>query len=551
MENIMKKHFLPLFILLFPLLLSAAAPKITGLKHDSSRGKTIISWSNIPAKCGVVVFRSNRKLDQNGIFFAEKFFFDAGRSSGEVTVKGSGVYYYRISAINAGRRRVGQLSAEHRIDEKDQSVPLVPEVQMRQSGGKIIFSVKHPSGSDAAKTVLLGKDQVKGKPVVIAEFPAKQKEVTLPASFTGNFVSVTSADSSGNRAPDGRWFFCGNKMNLGISSDRRISKNRDVKLETRYFLTGKPGRVSFTIRNNGRLKGQADAVIKVTEKGGTPREVLRKKLPVIAPGGKTELVLQYTPKVSGAIKMELDFSSVADADNRDNRLALELHSTARPVYFFWYGGNVMDLEYANCAAVAASDIAEFTRRGGKPLVITGRTKSPSGNHYWDAISRSGYHGMQLDEIGGTIKGEDFMPAVYDLKKKHPETFVAVWNIGPYIRPAIRDALKKRKFELIMCEIYFSDVPDSKRPAELESLRSKVQTIVKNGGAENVIVGLATKSNYRGWNSTPVRQAEFVAQQIKVVRETAPMMPGIAFFSSDNDPAFLKKVDEACKKYFLE
>ena len=144
-----------------------------------------------------------------------------------------------------------------------------------------------------------------------------------------------------------------------------------------------------------------------------------------------------------------------------------------------------------------------------------------------------------------------MPAVYDLKKKHPETFIAVWNIGPYIRPAIRDGLKKRKFELIMCELYFTDVPDKLRQQKLDSLRSKVRTIVKPGGAENAIVGLATKANYRGWNSSPARQAEFVAQQIKVVRETAPEMPGIAFFSSDNDPEFLKLVDEACKKYFLE
>ncbi len=544
------KFFFPAALAL-PLLLSAAAPEITGLKHDAATGRTVLSWNNIPAKHGVVVFRSSRKLDSNGMFFAEKYYFDPGTRSGEVVSKGSGRFYYKISAINSGRRRSGELSAEKQLVEKDRTAPPPPEVKFNQSKGKLIFSIKHPSGSDAAKTVLLGKDSANGKERFISEFPAKQKEIVLPGAFRGSYAAVTSQDSSGNRAAVKNWFFCGNKMNLSISTARRISQNRDVTLENRYFLTGKPGKISFTIRNLGRLAGNAEAVVKVTEKNRAAREIFRKKLPSVAPGAETELQIKYTPKVSGAVKMELDFTSPLDADNQDNRLTLTLHSTVRPVYFLWYGGNVMDLEYANCAAVAASDIKEFTRRGGKPLVITGRTRSASGNHYWEAISRSGYHGMQLDEIGGTIKGEDFMPAVYDLKKKHPETFIAVWNIGPYIRPAIRDGLKKRKFELIMCELYFTDVPDKLRQQELDSLRSKVRTIVKNGGAENAIVGLATKANYRGWNSSPARQAEFVAQQIKVVRETAPEMPGIAFFSSDNDPEFLKLVDEACKKYFLE
>ena len=38
---------------------------------------------------------------------------------------------------------------------------------------------------------------------------------------------------------------------------------------------------------------------------------------------------------------------------------------------------------------------------------------------------------------------------------------------------------------------------------------------------------------------------------KYVREILPMTPGIAFYSSSADVELLKKVDQMCKKYFLE
>ena len=537
-------------ILLLPLLL-AGAPEITELKHDAATGKTRIAWSNIPADHSVAVFRSSRALDRNGLFFAEKHYFDAGKNEGEIIVRGSGKFHYRISAINSGRRRVGDLSAERELEETDRTAPPPPEVRLKRTGDKIVFTVKNPAGSDAAKILLLGGSQADGPMKTVAVFPAKKSEIEVPASFAENYAAVTVADSSGNRAPETRRFFCGRKMDLNIASEPRISRNRDIRLENRYFITGKPGRITFTVRNNGGAQGSAEAVVSITEKGRARRELCRRKLPDLAPGAEAQIQLEYTPSVPGVALLELDFSSPEDADNRDNRLSLELHSTSRPVYFLWYGGNVMDLEYANCAAVAPSDLPEFVRRGCRGLVITSRTKAGSGDHYWKTISRSGYEGMQLDEIGGDLKSEEFLPAVFDLKKKHPETFAALWHIGPYIRPAVRSSLRERKFDLIICELYYTDVSDDKREAELRSLRSKVEHIVKNGDAENVIIGLATKKLYRGWDSSPLRQAEFLEQQIKVVRETAPMMPGIAFFSSDNDPVFLQKVDELCKKYYLE
>ena len=52
-------------------------------------------------------------------------------------------------------------------------------------------------------------------------------------------------------------------------------------------------------------------------------------------------------------------------------------------------------------------------------------------------------------------------------------------------------------------------------------------------------------------ATAEEQADFIVEQIKVIRKVAPQMPGIAFFSSKAHPEVLKKADEACRKYFLE
>ena len=71
-------RFYPIALLLAaPSMLLGADPEITGLTHDKTSGRTTVKWQNINAKNGVVVYRSDRKLQGDELFFAQKFIFPA------------------------------------------------------------------------------------------------------------------------------------------------------------------------------------------------------------------------------------------------------------------------------------------------------------------------------------------------------------------------------------------------------------------------------------------------------------------------------------------
>ena len=120
-----------------------------------------------------------------------------------------------------------------------------------------------------------------------------------------------------------------------------------------------------------------------------------------------------------------------------------------------------------------------------------------------------------------------------------------------MQPEVIQALKERKIDFIMPEIYYSDGTPEERRKSLKSLRGRLEKLRKTGVAEYMLVGLGSHRNYLGWEGSPAKHAEFIEEQIKLVREILPMSPGIAFYSSAADVVLLKKVDAMCRKYFLE
>ncbi len=534
---------------LAPLL--APAVEFESITHDKTTGKTTVKWSKVDTKNSVVVFRNDRSITGDEHFFAEKHIFPAGSTQGVISADGSGKFFYRLAELTPFRRISGKLSAEKSIEEFDRSTPATAEYTFERKQYDVIFKLTRPAEENAAKLLVLTCQTAGSAVKTIAEAPAAAGEIAVAVDKLQNFAALAVADKSGKYAMPETWYFCGNQPDISINTSPLIVKNKDVVLSDRIMTVGEKSTVSFTFRNNGSTSGKVTAVVTATDNSGSTLELLRQDAGEVAPDGKKVVTVEYTPRKAGKIIFALELQTPDDVNKTNNRLTLELYATAKKIYFLWYGGNVMELEYANYASVHSDDLAEFTRRGGKNLATTSRTENKSGEAYYNRVKSSRAVGMQLDEIGGNLKATRFLPAIVDFEKRHPELLSAVWHIGNSPQKEVIEALKKREIDLIMPEIYFTDGTAKERAKALKSLRGRLEKLRKTGVAEYMLIGLGTHRNYLGWGGSPAKHAEFIEEQIKLVREILPMTPGIAFYSSSADVDLLKKVDQMCKKYFLE
>ncbi len=540
-----------LFLLAISLPFLTAGAEITGLSHDKESGRTTVQWSGIDPKNGVVVYRSDRKLEGDELFFAEKYIFQSGSKQGIITARNSGKHYYRIAELTPYRKVAGKLSAEQTVMEFDRTPPPAISCKLEREGKKAALKLLAVPTEDVEKILLL-TCEAPGKPVkTVAGAAAKSLQaLALPDDLSQGYVALTAADRAGNYLMPSRWLYCGSRPDFSINGSALVSQNKDVRLSDRYMTVGKKSVLSFTVSNNGGASGNAVIAIKVTNKAGSVQELLQKSINIAA--GEQEVVsVNYTPEKAGKVMLELVIKSANDVNTVNNVLKLPLYTTLKPFYVMWYGGNVMDLEYANYASVHENDREEFIRRGGKNLSTASRTTDKSGEDYYKRIKAAGAVGMQLDEIGGRLKATRFLPAIIDLESRHPELLSAVWHIGYSPQKEVIQALKERKIDLIMPEIYYKDGSPEEQQKALKSLRSRLEKLRQTGVAQYMLIGLGTHRNYLGWGGSPDKHAKFIEEQIKLVREVLPMSPGIAFYSSEADTSFLKQVDEMCRKYFLE
>ena len=532
------------------MLLAGGNIQITGLQHDKASGKTTVKWSGAKPENGVVVYRSDRTLTGDELFFAEKHIFPAGTAQGIVSANTSGKVFYRVAELTPYRRVTGQLSAEKSVEELDKTPPAAIKYNLIRQGAQAFLTVAGKIPAEAEKLLLLSCN-TPGKSVkVIADSPVKGVEkVAVPENLLQGYVALAVADKAGNYVMPERWFYCGAQPDFNINGSPLVSRNKDVALSDRYMLVGKTSTLSFTLRNNGGAAGKAQVSVKVKDASGS-QELFKGNIS-IAPGGKEVIPVKYAPQKAGKAVLTLAIDCANDINPADNGLQMVLYNLAKPLYIIWYGGNVMDLEYANYASVHVDDRQEFARRGGKNLVTAARSTGKSGEEYFKRVKSAGAAGMQLDEIGGRLKATKFLPAIVDFETRHPELLSAVWHIGNTPQKEVIQALQANKIDLIMLEIYYKDGTPAEEEATLKSLRNKLEKLRTTPAVEKMLIGLGTHRNYLGWEGSPAKHAGFIEKQIQLVREILPMTPGIAFYSSDADAAFLKQVDEMCRKYFLE
>lgn len=532
------------------MLLAGSNIQLTGLQHDKASGKTTIEWSGAKPENGVVVYRSDRTLTGDELFFAEKHIFPAGTAQGIVSANTSGKVFYRVAELTPYRRVTGQLSAEKSVEELDKTPPAAIKYNLIRQGAQAFLTVAGKIPAEAEKLLLLSCN-TPGKAVkVVADSPVKGVEkVAVPENLLQGYVALAVADKAGNYVMPERWFYCGAQPDFNINGSPLVSRNKDVALRDRYMLVGKTSTLSFTLRNNGGAAGKAQVSVKVKDASGS-QELFRRNI-ALAPGAQEVITVNYTPGKAGKAAFVLAIDCANDINPADNALQMVLYNLAQPLYIIWYGGNVMDLEYANYASVHVDDRQEFARRGGKNLVTAARSTAKSGEEYFKRVKSAGAAGMQLDEIGGRLKAAKFLPAIVDFETRHPELLSAVWHIGNSPQKEVIQALQANQIDLIMLEIYYKDGTPAEEESALKSLRNKLVKLRTTPAVEKMLIGLGSHRNYLGWEGSPAKHARFIEKQIKLVREILPMTPGIAFYSSDADTAFLKQVDEMCRKYFLE
>ena len=173
-----------IFLLAISCSLAVSAAEITGLSHDKAGGRTTVKWSGVEQKNGVVVFRSDRKLEGDELFFAEKYIFPAGSSEGVVTVRNSGKFYYRIGELTPYRKIYGSLSAERAIQEVDRTPPPAVKYTVARNEIKAELRLLSETSKDVEKILLL-TCETPGKQVkTVSSVSAKGiKAIVLPENF--------------------------------------------------------------------------------------------------------------------------------------------------------------------------------------------------------------------------------------------------------------------------------------------------------------------------------------------------------------------------------
>jgi len=196
-------------------------------------------------------------------------------------------------------------------------------------------------------------------------------------------------------------------------------------------------------------------------------------------------------------------------------------------------------------ATAGTDNPEHWKRvGGKRLHICVKSDDISGYHKI-LDSTDAPDGLQYDELGGNIEPEKYISVLRQLRKTHPDAFIALWHIGANLKPEIVEALKDGTIDLVMPERYHT----FNAPME-ESLKKDINMLRRMGVLDKTIIGLGTHRNYAGFGSAE-DHAAYLEKQIALIRKLAPESPGMAFFSAATLPGLKEKVDDMCRKYFLE
>ncbi|MBQ9335927.1 MAG: hypothetical protein IJS14_01360 [Lentisphaeria bacterium] len=508
---------------------SLCALETAGCKPGSDG--TLIRWKNpSPGARWVLIRRSPEKITAENRLHAESLRAEAKAGQALFPAGNGGTCFYLLSELDEHGRETCDYSNQTGPVEETARRPLTPvRFRMEIRDGKFLLIRDDISLLNPERIVKFRLKTRDGR--TVAEQPLDKPEFVLPAANSGQWADYTvcPVDSNGREGEGADWFRYGDFPDFRICAVPNPAQNEDVELQTRYPLVGTANRVGFRITNAGGKAGKA--IVSVT--GRTDREI------TLEPGKSTVLSGEWKPEKAGRHPFRVEIACEADRTPENNRLDLILHAVEKPVHFIWYG-SAANLAYATAGA---NEPAHWKRIGGRSLRITGRTVSA--DHFRKMFAPDNpYLGMQYDELGGKIKPETYLKALREFRQTHPKVFVALWHIGSRPSPAIVQAVKEGTVDLLLPEIYYT------WNGKIDGLKGIIERFRKLGILEKTVFGLGTASNYAGWG-TAEQHAEYLEKQIALIREFAPESPGLAFYSSSTLPGVKAKVDDLCRKYYLE
>ena len=493
-------------------------------------GKTLVAWKNAPAEY-VMIYRYSEKITPQNIFFAVRQRCRAADGSCLIVPKSGGQGYYMVTSCDKFGRETRDYTIQAGPVDENPAYTLPPvdfSVRSDKQGTRLVWEPLPLEIRGMSRTIQLKNKAGK----VIEQAPVSATEFRLPAPQPGKseFYTVCIQDVNGRDSAAKSYFCYGDFPDFMIDGQSNVVKNQDVFLSTRYPVTGRENRIAFRISNCGGKAGSAE----VTLPG-----VIREKIS-LAPGESVMVAGNWQPEKSGKHQLALNIAADSDRQLENNSLLLQLHAADKPLHFIWYG-NAAELDHAT----AGTDNPEHWKRvGGKRLHICVKSDDISGYHKI-LDSTDAPDGLQYDELGGNIEPEKYISVLRQLRKTHPQAFIALWHIGANLKPEIVEALKDGTIDLVMPERYHT----FNAPME-ESLKKDINMLRRVGVLDKTIIGLGTHRNYAGFGSAE-DHAAYLEKQIALIRKLAPESPGMAFFSAATLPGLKEKVDDMCRKYFLE
>jgi len=491
---------------------------------------TLIQWKETaPAARWILIRRSPEKITAKNRIFAESFRFDARVGKALIPAGDGGSNFYLLSELD----ELGRETCDYRVQTgpvKESARKLTPvRFQVDIRSGKFFLVCPEIPLRNPERIVKFRLKTRDGR--TVAEQGLSKSEFVLPSPVSGQFTEYTvcSVDYRGREAEAAEWFRYGDFPDFRISPVQNPAQNEDVELQTRYPLAGSTSRIGFRITNAGGKAGKA----KVAVTGQSEQEIS------LEAGKSTVLSYEWKPEKAGRHQLRVDISSAADRTPENNHLDLILHAVRKPLHFIWYGA-AADLIYATAAA---NDPAHWKRIGGLSLRITSRTTSAEPFRKMFSQADPSF-GMQYDELGGDHMPEAYLAALREFRKTHPKVFIALWYIGRKPSPAIVRAVKDGTVDLLMPEIYYT------WDRKIDGLKETIKRFRKLGILNKTVIGLGTAAGYAGWG-TAQQHAEYLEKQIALIRKLAPESPGLAFYSSATLPGVKEKVDDLCRKYYLE
>lgn len=572
----LSRYFKTIFLIGFYLLrvengfAEELTPVITSSIYNEEKGEIVVRWKDIPAVQGKEwnynIYCYSEPINAQDIYFAQiiKARIPFGEEKFVHRVEKGGEYYYAVVVCDQWGKETRIFTSQNTVGPVrvvDHTPPQAISVRRKGYEGRMVVlewdcpPIANPEGISHYAVYCSSSAIKKPEPSFLVgkvplQFEKPKMVYAVETELQGTkiyYYAVTALDGFGNESVISNNVTAGLLPDLAICNKSFITENKDLSISQMYPVKNRKVELVCDIHNYGAVPVQDVEVMVMEIEGNQGKEVAKGTIS-IPKDSFYPFRFEWVPSKTGVnkIKIEVDPQNKILEDNEtNNNLIWEIPVVEKNLYFFWWGDPI-NLKYANAPAVTAPyNLNEWKRRGGVPLAHSGWGDDLY-NRWSSGLQKLGFSGVAVEELGpeeDNPSGLNVARYVERMKKEHPEFFIAVWQCG---KPPshILKKVKEGMIDLVVFEVYLSISPS------LKALEDTVEMARKEGIISNTIIALGIGANYGDADREPEKQIEFLEEQIRFIRETAPEMPGVGFFGGEILEGVTEAVDNLCFKYYL-